>query len=98
MTNMRSVSVRARLREGALTLLAITALVSILYSVDPRVRDTVTGVFTGASPSNVTRVSTQLTAETSKMVRNAHDQAVQNAAITGFVSTAGLLLLFMLKT
>jgi len=51
--NMRSVSMRARIREGALTLLAMTALVSILYSVDPRVRDAATRVFTGASPADV---------------------------------------------
>jgi hypothetical protein len=95
---MATVSVRARIREGALTLLAITALVSILYSVDPRVRDAATRAFTGASPAHVTQVGSQFTADTAKMVRSAHYRAVQNAAITGFVSTAGLLLLFMLKT
>jgi hypothetical protein len=46
----------------------------------------------------VTQVGSQFTADTAKMVRSAPDRAVQNAAITGFVSTAGLLLLFMLKT
>ena len=94
---MRSVSVRARLREGALTLLALTALVSILYSVDPRVREAVTAV-TGSSSSRITQAGSQLTADTSKMVRNTHDRVAQNAAITGFVATAGVLLLFMLKT
>ena len=96
--NMRTVSARARIREGALTLLAITALVSILYYFDPRIRDAATRAFSAVSPARVTQVGTQFTADTEKMVRSAHDRAVQNAAITAFVSTAGLLLLFMLKT
>lgn len=95
---MRKVSWRARIREGALSLLALTALASILYVADFRLRDGATRIVGETSRSGVTQVSTQFTADTSKMIRNARDRSLQHAALTGFVASAGVLLLFMLKS
>jgi hypothetical protein len=95
---MTKVSWWARAREGALSLLALTALVSILYVADYRLREGATRVVRDTSRSSVTQVSTLVTADASKMLRNARDRGAQHAALTGFVATAGVLLLFMLKT
>jgi hypothetical protein len=89
---------RARLREGAISFLALVALVSILYVADFRVRREATRVINATSPMSVGHAGTQFNAEASRLVANARDRATQNAAITGFVATAGVLLLFMLKT
>jgi hypothetical protein len=95
---MANVSWRARIREGALSLLALTALVSILCVADYRVRDRATSIVSTTSTSNVSRTSSQFTVDASNMMRGARDQAVQHAPMTAFLATAGVLLLFMLKT
>jgi hypothetical protein len=96
--HMAKVSWRARTREGALSLLALTALVSILCVADYRVRERATSIVSTSSASNVSRVSSQFTVDASKMVRGARDQVVQHAPMTAFLATAGVLLLFMLKS
>ena len=96
--HMAKVSWRARTREGALSLLALTALVSILCVADYRVRERATSIVSTSSTSTVSLASSQFTADASKMMRGARDQAIQHAPMTAFLATAGVLLLFMLKT
>jgi hypothetical protein len=95
---MTKVSWRAKIREGALSLLALTALVSILYAADFRVREGTTHIVSTTSNTGVVRYGSQFAAETSKVVRNLRDGGMQHAAMTAFVGSAAVLLLFMLKT
>jgi len=96
--NMRKASWRAKLREGALSLLALTTLVSILYVADVRVREGATHIISSTSNTGVARYGSQFAADTSKVVRDVRDGGVQHAALTALVGSAGVLLLFMLKT
>src|SRR5262249_37476389 len=89
---------RARIREGAISFLALVALVSILYAADIRVRREATHVISASSATSVGQAGTPLNAEASRLAATARDRVMQNAAITGFVATAGVLLLFMLKS
>jgi hypothetical protein len=96
--DMRNVSWRARLREGALSLLALSTLLSILYFADIRVREGATHIVSTTSNTGVARYGSQFTADTSKLVRNVREGGVQHGVMTAFVGTAAVLLLFMLKT
>jgi hypothetical protein len=95
---MRKVSWRAKMREGALSLLALATLLSILYVADFRVREGATHIVSTTSNSNVAHYGSQFAADTSKLVRNAREGGVQHVAMTAFIGTAAVLLLFMLKT
>ena len=95
---MRKVSWRARIREGALSLLALATLLSILYVADFRVREGATHIVSTTSNSSGAHYGSQFAAGASKALRNAREGGVQHAAMTAFVGTAAVLLLFMLKT
>jgi len=95
---MTKVSFRARLREGALSLLALAALLSVLYVGDFRVREGATHIVSSTSNSSVTRYGSQFAAEGSNVLRNVRDGGVQNAAMTAFLGTAAVLLLCMFKS
>jgi hypothetical protein len=86
------------MREGALSLLALTALVSILYVSDYRVRERAIGAVSSTSASSMTQTSSQFTADAAKLMRGARDEAIQHGPMTAFLATAGVLLLFMLKS
>jgi hypothetical protein len=92
------VSWHARVREGALSFLALAALVSVLYAADFRVREQATSIVAVTSPSNIAQGGAQFSASASKMVANVREQAMQHIPMASFLTTAGLLLLFMLKT
>jgi hypothetical protein len=92
------VSWHARIRDGAISCLALIALCSILLAADFRVREQATRVVAAAAPSNVARSSAEMSANTSKVLSNVRDQAMQHLPMAVFLSTAGVLLLFMLKT
>ena len=95
---MTKTSWRARIREGAISFLALATLVSILYIFDFRVREGATHFVSAASGSNAAQAPKKFTADASRVVHTAREQMMQHTAITGFVATAGVLLLFMLKT
>jgi hypothetical protein len=92
------VSWRARIRESALSLLAIATLLSVLYVADFRVREGATHVVSTTSNTSVARYGSQFAADTSTVLRNVREGGEQHAAMTAFVGTAAVLLLFMLKT
>ena len=92
------VSWRAKTREGALSLLAITALLSILYVADFRVREGATHIVSTTSNTGVVRYGGQFAADTSKVLRNVRDSGAEHGPMTAFVGTAAVLLLFMLKS
>jgi hypothetical protein len=96
--NMTKVSWRARIREGALSLLALAALLSVLYVADFRVREGATHIVSTTSNTSVVRYGSQLAAESSKALYNVREGGMQHAAMTAFVGSAAVLLLFMLKT
>ena len=75
---MKKVSLRARLREGAISVLALTALVTILFAVDFRVRAEATRLTGGGSPAGIARGAAQLHADASKLLIAARDKTVQN--------------------
>ena len=95
---MTKVSFRARLREGALSLLALGVLLSVLYVADYRVREGATHIVSTPSNTSVTRYGSQVAADSSKVWRTVRDGGVQNAAMTAFVGSAAVLLLCMLKS
>ena len=86
------------MREGALSLLALAALLSVLYVTDLRVREGATHIVSTTSNTSAVRYGSQFAAESSKMLVNVREGGVQHAAMTAFVGTAAVLLLFMLKT
>lgn len=88
----------ARIREGAISFLALVALVSLLYAADFRVREQAMRIVAATTPSNIARDSAQVTADASQMVANVREQAMQHIPMATFLTTAGVLLLFMLKT
>jgi len=94
---MIKVSWPARVREGALSFVALVALLSILYVIDFRVRDEAARAVEVTSPSHVAQSTAQFSANASELVANLKDQGMQHASILVFVGTAGVLLLFMLK-
>jgi len=95
---MTKASWRVRIREGALSLLGLSALLSILYVADFRVRESTTHIVSITSNTGVARYGNQLAADTSKVVRNVRDGGMQHAALTGLVGSAAVLLLCMLKS
>jgi hypothetical protein len=97
-TSMKKVSWRARLREGAISLLVLSALVTILFAADFRVRAEATRLATIGSPGDLARGSARLTTNASRLLITARDQTVQHGPLAAFTATAGILLLFMLKT
>jgi hypothetical protein len=96
--DMTKVRWRARIREGALSLLALTILLGVLYVADFRVREGATHIVSTTSNTSVARYGRQFAADTSKVLLNVREGGVQHAAMTAFVGTAAVLLLFMLKT
>src|SRR5262245_62750037 len=76
--NMTKVSWRARIREGGLSLLALTALLSILYVADLRVREGTAHIASTTSNTGVVRYGNQFTADTSKLLRDVRDGGVQH--------------------
>ena len=86
------------MREGALSLLALATLLSVVYVADFRVREGATHIVSTTSNSSVALYGSQFAADTSKLVRNVKEGGVQHAAMTAFLGTAAVLLLFMLKT
>jgi hypothetical protein len=78
--------------------LALTALVTILFAVDLRVRAEATRLTSGGSPAGIARGAAQLHADASKLLIAAREKTVQNGPMAAFTATAGILLLFMLKT
>jgi len=101
-TSARSMTFRvswyARIREGAISFLALAALCSILFAFDFRVREQATRVVAAAAPSHVVHSGGELSAGTAKMFSGMRDQAMQHLPLTVFLTTAGVLLLFMLRT
>ena len=94
---MAKVTWQARVREGALSAMAIVVLLSVLMAVDYRVRDTAARV-ARADTSTLAGGSARFTATASRMWMIARDQTIEHAPLTAFTATAGILLLFMLKT
>jgi hypothetical protein len=92
------VSWRARIREGALSLLALAALLSVLFVIDFRVRDQAARVAAAASPTGIAQTRSRVSASASQVVANISDQGMEHAPLAGFIGIAGVLLLFMLKT
>ena len=92
------VSWHARIREGLISFLALVALCSILFVADFRVREQATRVVANASPSTVAHGSAELSASATKALSNVREQAMQHLPMATFMTTAGVLLLFMLRT
>jgi hypothetical protein len=92
------VSWHARIREGAISFIALAGLVSLLYAADFRVREQATRMVAATSASNVAQDSARFSASASKLVANVREQAMQHIPMATFLTTAGVLLLFMLKT
>ena len=95
---MMKVSWYARIREGAISFLALVALVSILFVADYRMREQATRVVAAVSPAGIAQTGAELTANASKLVTDARNQGQQHAPLAAFMMTAGVLLLFMLKS
>jgi hypothetical protein len=83
--------------DSMISLGAVLVLLLTLVSVDPRLRDRVSGLW-GAPSSSFSSMSTQVRHVSTVAYSAARDQSVANAPLAIFSVVAVVLLLFMLRT
>jgi hypothetical protein len=83
--------------DAMISLCAVLLLLMMLVTIDPRVREQLSGVW-GASASPVATVSSQVREITSVVLSAARDHSLDNAPLMIFALAATVLVLFMLRT
>jgi hypothetical protein len=76
---------------------SVLLLLLILVSVDPRVREQVSGVWTPGTPA-VASISVHVREITSVVMSAARDHSIDQAPLMVFALAATVLVLFMLRT
>jgi hypothetical protein len=84
--------------DTVISLCALMFLLVMLVSVDPRVREQVSSVWTSPGSSAVTTVSSHLREVSSVAMSAARDHSIDNAPLMIFALAATVLVLFMLRT
>jgi hypothetical protein len=92
------VAMRRVFGDAMISLGAVLVLIMLLVSVDPRVRDQLTGMWGAPGTPAVASVSRQVRDVSTVAFSVARDQSVENAALVIFSLVAAVLLLFMLRT
>jgi hypothetical protein len=83
--------------DAMISICSVLLLLLLLVSVDPRVREQLSGVWTpGTSP--VTTISLQVQKASSVVLSAARDHSIDQAPLMIFALSATVLVLFMLRT
>jgi hypothetical protein len=83
--------------DAMISLCAVLLLLMMLVTIDPRVREQLSGVW-GSSASPVATISSQVREITSVVLSAARDHSLDNAPLMIFALAATVLVLFMLRT
>jgi hypothetical protein len=89
---------RRRVNDVVISVLALSALLLILLSVDPRVRDQVQTTLSTPPTSTVRSVTNEVRDVSKVVVRAAEDHSLANAPMVVFGVAAAVLTVFMLRT
>ena len=81
-----------------ISLCAVLLLLIMLVSIDPRVREQMSGLWGGSGPSAVTSVRTHVNKASTVVLSAARDHSIDNAPLMIFALAATVLVLFMLRT
>jgi hypothetical protein len=84
--------------DAMISLCAVLLLLLMLVSIDPRVREQLSGVWTSSGASAVTGVTSQVRSVSSVVMSAARDHSIDNAPLMIFALAATVLVLFMLRT
>jgi hypothetical protein len=84
--------------DAMISLGAVLLLLMMLVTIDPRVREQVSGTWGGPGSPRVATISSQVREVTSVVVTAARDHSIDNAPLMIFALAATVLVLFMLRT
>ena len=84
--------------DAMISLGAVLLLLMMLVTIDPRVREQMSGVWGSTGSSAVTSVSHQVREATSLVLTAAADHSIDQAPLMIFALAATVLVLFMLRT
>jgi hypothetical protein len=82
--------------DAMISICSVLLLLVLLVSVDPRVREQLSGVWTPGAP--VAGISSQVRNVTSVVMSAARDHSIDQAPLMIFALAATVLVLFMLRT
>jgi hypothetical protein len=89
---------RRRFNDVVISVLALAALLLMLVSVDPRVRDQVQTTLNTPPTSTIRSVTNEVRDVSKVVVRAAEDHSLANAPMVIFGVAAAVLVVFMLRT
>jgi hypothetical protein len=89
---------RRRVNDVVISVLALSALLLILLSVDPRLRDQVQTTLNTPPTTTVRSVTNEVRDVSKVVVRAAEDHSLANAPMVVFGIAAAVLTVFMLRT
>jgi hypothetical protein len=89
---------RRRVNDVVISVLALSVLLLMLMSVDPRVRDQVQTTLNTPPTSTVRSVTSEVRNVSKVVVRAAEDHSLANAPMVVFGVAALVLTVFMLRT
>jgi hypothetical protein len=84
--------------DAMISLGAVLLLLMMLVTIDPRVREQVSGAWGGPGSPRVATINSQMREVTSVVVTAARDHSIDNAPLMIFALAATVLVLFMLRT
>ena len=84
--------------DAMISLGAVILLLMMLVTIDPRVREQVSGSLGGPGSPRVATISSQMHEVTSVVLTAARDHSIDNAPLMIFALAATVLVLFMLRT
>jgi len=89
---------RRRLNDAVISISALSVLMLMLLSVDPRLRDQFETTVNTPPTSTITTVTHQVRDVSKVVVRAAEDHSLANAPMVIFGLAATVLVVFMLRT
>jgi hypothetical protein len=84
--------------DAMISLCAVLLLLLMLVTIDPRVREQLSGAWGPTSSPAYTTISSQVREITSVVLSAARDHSIDNAPLMIFALAATVLVLFMLRT
>jgi hypothetical protein len=91
-------SIRRTFSDVLISVIALSALLLMLVSVDPRIREQIGTTVSHPSTSTITSVTRQVRDVSNIAVTAAEDHSLANAPIVVFSLVAAVLVMFMLRT
>jgi hypothetical protein len=89
---------RRRFNDVVISVLALSVLLLMIVSVDPRVRDQVQTTLNAPPTSTLRSVTNDVRTVSKVVVRAAEDHSLANAPMVIFGVAAAVLVVFMLRT